>query len=283
MRVWMVLVLLAGCAGEAAGTDPGPGGVGRYAASLGEDPDFSRPHGLFQVEAWEAIGEVGFTGVVADGPALELRTEASREGQCRLLTYSPSNCTPACEDDAICIDGACQAWPSRLDPGAVDWTFPGGAETVEPDALLAYQASGLVTEQGQHRLLGTDLDLTVATVAPVEAVGDWQQILMDRSGGDALLTWSNPSPGARIRLAMTDCTGTHGGIGEAEIECEGPDTGELRLPAAFLDALDAGDWSRGNCGEHVFRRYDADADPAAPELRFESLAVGSLWYRPDGF
>lgn len=280
MRAWMLLGLLAGCPGEPADTDPGPDGIGRYSASLGADPDFSRPHSLFHVRTWAELGDAELTGVAAETPPLELRTEASREGQCRLMTYTPSNCTPACEGDAICVDGTCQDWPTRRDLGPVEWTFPGDSRTVEPDALLSYRSQGVLSEHGEHHLEATDMDLRVATIVPLAPVGDWQQTILDRNGGDAVLTWSNPNPDARIRVAMTDCTGTHGGIGESEIECEGPDTGELRLPAAFLDALDAGDWSHGECGGHVFHRYHADADPEATGLRFESRADAGLWYRP---
>ena len=50
-----------------------------------------------------------------------------------------------------------------------------------------------------------------------------------------------------------------------EIECEGPDEGELVIPGSFLDALAncEGCWGQGECGLHKLLRYhavEADAD-----------------------
>ncbi|MCP4447659.1 MAG: hypothetical protein GY811_20325 [Myxococcales bacterium] len=79
-------------------------------------------------------------------------------------------------------------------------------------------------------------------------------------------------------LPRVDCAGSHGG--EAEISCEAPpDTGELTLPAHFLDALDDADWSRGECGSHEVIRYDTDS-VACGNFRFESHALASFFYRP---
>lgn len=281
MRAWIWIGLLAGCGGDPVDTDPGPDGAGRYSASLGEGPDFTRPHGLVHVHAWEVPGDMSLDGVFADGPPLELRTESRRDGQCRLMTYTPSHCSPACADDELCVDGTCEAWPERADLGPLQWTFPGGDQTVEADALLNYRASGRLSGHGQVALEGDFLDLAVPTLERPVPVGDWYEAIHGRDGGDAVLSWSNSHPDARVRLAMTDCTGSHGGIGAAEIECEGPDTGELRLPAAFLDAFDAGDWSHGECGSHRLVRYHADAEPDATEVRLESRAWADFWYRPD--
>ena len=111
-----------------------------------------------------------------------------------------------------------------------------------------------------------------------EPIRPWDEVIRDRGDGDATLRWSNPVPGARIRLHMTDCVGSHGGIAAAEIECEGPDSGGLVLPGAYLDLFDAGDWTHGECGSHTFERYQ----PAvAGDLRLETVADGGLFYRPD--
>jgi hypothetical protein len=100
-------------------------------------------------------------------------------------------------------------------------------------------------------------------------------------GESASLRWSNPIQDARVRLHMTGCVGSHGGIATAEIECEGPDTGELVIAGVFLDALAAGDWTHGECGGHELLRYHAAADPQDDGLRFESGAVTQFFWRPD--
>ena len=82
-----------------------------------------------------------------------------------------------------------------------------------------------------------------------------------------------------MRLHMTDCAGSHGAIGESEIECDAPDAGELTLPDAFLDALEAGDWSHGECGSHNLIRYAADT-AADESFRFEAQGVTGFYYFP---
>ncbi|MBT3222533.1 MAG: hypothetical protein HN348_25955, partial [Proteobacteria bacterium] len=99
---------------------------------------------------------------------------------------------------------------------------------------------------------------------------------------DAVLRWKNPVENARIRLHMTDCLGTHGGLAEAEIECEGPDTGELVIPGKYLDMLDDGDWSHGECGTHTFARYHSAAPEGDDTMRFETIGNEGLFYRPGG-
>ena len=80
---------------------------------------------------------------------------------------------------------------------------------------------------------------------------------------------------------MTDCTGSHGGLAAAELECEGPDTGDLVIPGAFLDVMDAGDWSHGECGSHAFERYHSAALEDDDTVRLETVGDAGFFYRPD--
>jgi hypothetical protein len=79
---------------------------------------------------------------------------------------------------------------------------------------------------------------------------------------------------------MTDCTGSHGGFADAEIECEGPDTGELVIPGTFLDALEAGNWGQGECGLHTFDRYHSATPEGDTTVRFETVGPGDVFYFP---
>jgi len=252
-----------------------------YSSSLGDDPDFTSPHGRIQMTLWFDYGETYLAGQLTDGPALKFQVEAQRIGQCRLLSYTPSTCIPSCEDMDVCIEEACHSWPSREDRGPMEWTWPDGEQTVEPDALLNYFGNGAASESGEASISFDGLQLIAPTIEGVQPDGDWATSIRERGTGDAALTWSNPTEGARVRLFMTDCEGSHGGIGAAELECEGPDTGELVLPGSFLDALDAGDWTHGECGLHTLQRYYAAAPEDDDTIRFETLAETQMFYRPD--
>lgn len=121
--------------------------------------------------------------------------------------------------------------------------------------------------------------MEASTIEPMEPDGaDWFEL--DTSNGDSVIRWTNPIVDARVRLHMVDCQTTHGGLAPMEIECEGPDTGELVVPEAYIDMLADGDWGHGECGSHDFERYHAAGDAT---LRYESVAPSGLAWRPGGF
>jgi hypothetical protein len=276
-RFCLLLALVSIAAGCPA--DPRPGGSSSYSRSLGDDPDFSEPHARIQAKTWFAFGETSLQGYFADGPDLRVHEETERIGSCRLMEYTPSMCTPDCGTDGVCVGGECVAWPERVDRGELDWSWPDGEQTVEPDDILGYWGTGAAESAGDVSITGEDISLTSPTIDSAEPVGAWDQLLEDRAG-DVTLRWSNPIQDARVRLFMTDCTGSHGGFADAEIECEGPDTGELVIPGTFLDLLEAGDWSRGECGSHTFDRYHSAAPDGDTTVRFETIGPGGFFYFP---
>lgn len=253
-----------------------------YSASLGDAPDFSAPHSRVQVDWWLDYGSASLSGVFADGPPLALQTEQAQEGSCRVVGYTPSFCDPGCTDGDVCVDGTCLSYPERIDAGALDWTWPGGGTQIEADSLLSYWGSAELSQEGESSLKVGALTLTLPTVVPPEPEGSWDEAFAARDDAqDVTLRWSNPIAGARVRLHMTDCVGSHGGIAAAEIECEGPDSGSLVIPGVFVDTLAAGDWSRGECGAYRVERYHAASDPEDVGLRYESQAITSFYWRPD--
>ncbi|MCB9676092.1 MAG: hypothetical protein H6737_13310 [Alphaproteobacteria bacterium] len=283
MHTRFLMLSLVACGGSTP-TTPLPGGSANYTGALGDDPDFSAPHSRIAARIYpsEAFGEL--SGAFADGPPLRYHVEAARSGSCRVMEYTPSTCDPACTPGTeACIDGTCVPWPARTPRGAVTWTHPAGSTTVQPDGTNGYYATASVTALGPMTLDVEGTVLEVPEAPELEPDGDWAEALGNRGTGPGLLEWTNPMPGARVRLWMSDCTASHGGIAAAEIECEGPDTGSLEIPAAFLDQLAAGDWSHGECGSHVFERYHAAAPDDDAGLRFESKSFGGLFFRPDFF
>lgn len=271
------LILLLGCP---SAPTPQPGGSANYSGSLGDDPDFSDPHARIEVQTWFDYGETALQGAFSDGPRLRFHVEGAREGNCRLMTSTPTSCTPACVGDDQCVDGQCVSYPERLDRGDLVWSWPDGEQTVAANELLGYYATGSASTHGDVSIRVDGIELTAPTIEPPEPQGDWGAALANRGNDDATLRWSNPVLDARIRLHMFDCIASHGGIAAAEIECEGPDTGELVVPDAFLDALEDGDWSHGECGTHTFQRYHAATPTDDDTIRLETVGNGGLYYFP---
>lgn len=268
----LVLITFTACQGNGAPTTD---------AAVGPRPDAGIPgnaNGLVSVREYTQPSQVWLSGSFSDGPDLDLRVESQRIGACRLMTFTPSFCDPACANSDFCVDGQCQSWPGRLDKGPIEWTWPGGQQTVIPDSILLYSASGALSGQGTTSLMVDGETLQVETVGDIVAIGDWSNAVATRTG-DVVLRWANPLSDARVRLQMTDCSGSHGGIGAVEIECESSDTGELTLPGAFLDALDQGDWSRGECGSHDLIRYRS-ASSMEDTFRFETYFQSGFYYFP---
>jgi len=260
--------------------EPRPGGSGGYTDGLGEDPDFNDPHSLIQVDTWFDWDSTQLMGAFADGPRLRFHDESERIGNCRLMTYTPSNCDPPCDGESSCVGGECVPWPLREDRGDLLWTWPDGEMTVSPDGALAYFAIGDAATEGEVVIEVEGLSLTSSTIGTLQENGSWVDAITSRGSDDATLRWLDPIQGARVRLHMTDCQGSHGGFAAAEIECEGPDSGELAIPGAFLDELEAGDWSHGECGSHTFERYHASASEDDPLTRLETIGPGGLFYFP---
>ncbi len=271
------LLVLLGCPTTPT---PQPGGSANYSRSLGDGPDFSDPHGRIAVQTWFDYGETSLDGAFSDGPRLRFHTETAREGSCRLMTSGSTTCTPECQGTDQCIDGQCVAYPERIDRGDLEWTWPDGEQTVEVSDLLSYYATGEASTEGDVSIRVDGLELTAPTITGPESQGAWEAALANRGSGDATLRWSNPIQDARIRLHMTDCMGSHGALAAAEIECEGPDVGELVVPDAFLQELEAGDWSHGECGTHTFQRYHAAAPVDDTTIRLETIGNGGLYYFP---
>jgi hypothetical protein len=152
---------------------------------------------------------------------------------------------------------------------------------VSPSATLDYHAIGEASTPGEVVVRVDGLTLSAPNDHAPAPEADWAAAIAARgAGADVSLRWTNPSPNTRIRLHMTDCVGSHAGIAAAEIECESADSGALVLPGAFLDRLDAGSWSRGECGVHTFERYSV-ATPASDDgVRLETIALANFFYRP---
>lgn len=253
-----------------------------YTGSLGPEPSFDAADGLLKARVADVESLALIEGRFLDGDPLRLHTEGERQGQRRVLRYVSTFCDPACDSSSACVDGDCVAYPASYDVGTITWTYGGTSVDVEPNGMGTYYEVVEGVQGGASTEVTFDgITLAVGPVEPMLLDTPAEEVLSSRAGG-AVLTWSNPHPGARVRLQMTDCTGSHGGLAEAEIECEGPDTGTFVIPGAFLDELEAGAWDRGECGSHVFERYAAAARDDDHQIRLEVVgAPQGFFWRPE--
>lgn len=251
-------------------------------------PRFDQTPNRFDVrtgDGWRVL-----SGRVYDGAPPDPFTEAGRQGLCRLLTSAPTFCEPACEwGTEVCIAGTCRTYPGILSAGTLTLTGATGAPvTVLPDDLGNYVWDSTEAFSVENVGLAAAGDLvgafTLEACAPPQLapVGDWSALMEARApGADVTLTWGAPAAGARIYLRMTTGIGTHGGVSPVEIECEGPDTGSLTLPGAFLDALYADGWACGECGDNTLRRYfAAETEVSGTRVQLRVSSETTFWFRP---
>jgi hypothetical protein len=244
-------------------------------------PDFSVADSRVVVSVHVGFDYARLSGFFADAPPVRQHVAAETEGNCRMMRYTPSSCTPACAGDETCVAGSCVAQPVRRGRGSLTWTWPDGTETVQPDGVLSYFAEGGATRHGTTSITVDGLELSLPTATQPMPASDWAADINSRSAGaDVSLHWTNPVEGARVRLHMTDCTGSHGGLAAAELECDGADTGELVLPGAFLDIMADADWTHGECGSHIFERYHR-TEPTTESTRLETVGDAGFFWRPD--
>ena len=252
-------------------------------------PDFDLPASVIALEhgSWG----LALKGAVLDGPAIDYHTDAGHDGLCRLLTYAASPCEPSCTLPEVCTPDGCKLQPSPVDAGDLVLTgFASGPLSIEAVGPGQYFFQ---TEDVKGANAGTELTLTsaggavpaftltAATVTAPAPSGDWSALLKDRSSGqDVTLRWSAPTAGARIYLRMTTGIATHGGISPVELECEGPDLGELRLPGAWLDALYSHGWGCGECGSNDLWRYRSDTSDGELPVQFRVQSRTSFFYQP---
>jgi len=266
------------------------GAGGTCPTSLGgsADPIFGQTSSRFQVSA--APAWVIFDGAVYDGQRIKFHVESQRQGQCRLLTYTSSLCTPACGAGHACVDSECVPFPTVQSVGTVVLAGVGSDAMVDANGTGQYywftDGTGVdelttvsVSAPGD---VGPAFELSACATASPLPTTNWDQLLADRADGqDVTLQWSNPIDTARVYLRMTTGIGTHGGISPFEIECEGRDTGSLTLPGSYLDALYSTGWSCGECGNNDLFRYHATETTIGDyTVQLRSQSSVSFWHIP---
>ena len=250
MRSALVLLVLLGCGGGSA--DDGPDAPPAGDADPSEvPPRFDDSPNLVVVSesSWPGVtGDLGQLGAVFATDTSDLLTETMRAGQCRVLTSDASYCqTTPC--NGFCVDDVCHPWPSYRDAGRVTFTglstsigltfdtgyyapdsFPIPAELFDAGDPVTTAAAGAGFPAFTLAASGVD------TLSP-QLTGECSNIWQIARGQDATISWSNPMPGSRIRMRIPSVNNGHGLPPNALLECEGPDTGQLRVPAALVAAM----------------------------------------------
>lgn len=270
----MTLALLVlGCT-----EDPAP-----HPASVDPSPSIPLvPTGL--VEARDSVVSITATGgaarmwgIFADRAPLSFHHPTDTVGSCQILSYTPSTCD-TCNTDEICVDGTCELFPQREDAGTLTWAFPGGSVDVDPDVTNYYYNDASGVAEGAHSVSGAGFSATIEPVDWLIPTESWDDLLANRQTGETVtLRWSNPDPQSFVKMRLTDCTGSHGGLAPYELSCEAADTGELVLDGHLLDIFASGDWNRGECGSHALKRFRRVAlgDDAVLE---STIDANFFWY-----
>ena len=213
--------------------------------------------GLFSVAHepnYSAVDGEIFAAVI---PATVQELSASTS-ECRLLTRTNPFCEPSCTSGETCSQaGVCVPYPLRVETGSVTVAGLAVALSMHARADKRYFETALphpVFSPGAPISLSSaggefgPLELSGRGVAPLELdASPWALA----PGQPTLVSWTpGDEPDASVRLSIN--IDQHG-LSPATLECEGPDSGSLELPAVMIDALLAAGVSGFPTG-HAYRR-----------------------------
>ncbi|HEX2613324.1 MAG TPA: hypothetical protein VHO02_07010 [Fibrobacteria bacterium] len=252
-------------------------------------------YGRFKVDLVEVFTSGGDTispayasliGRVADGPTPSnlAWTDTDSSGVCRLRVPRAPFCDPGCGSAAVCVaDNVCQAYPKGLDVGTV--TVKGLKDTggvssfkMTPGAGLNYQVpvgtslafppfteGGTITVSAAGKDTVHAFTLSAKGMKPLKVLYDSITFV---DGEPATLQWeAKGSSGTSSIFAQVDIS-HHGGL-KGVIECEGPDNGQMVIPASLITKLKA----LGMAGFPVVeltRYVSGGKEGMSTELRVES-------------
>ena len=209
------------------------------------------------VEPVEATAETpatpGFTrvfGKIYDGasPSLVIWTEAATEGACTLLTPRVPFCNQPCAGGAVCVgNDVCQDYPTARSVGTVRVTGLHSASGVSEFSMTPVANTYQIVESLPYPAFAESEDVVF------EASGDFFPAFSLHSKGilplEVLngaitlesnkavdLTWAPPTQAGSSRIQVEVDISYHGGT-KGKIECDGPDSGSLRIPAALITKL----------------------------------------------
>jgi hypothetical protein len=235
-----ISLALVACGGSDPdpGPDPGPA-----------DPQFVDGENRITIAEgeWRGVGD-GWAGVSAwfsDAPSFQ--TESARAGACRLMVSDTMYCE-GCE--GFCVSGVCTEWPVGRSAGTITITGMAGVSPLTLTWMDSYYSNSPqpprdMFDPGDAISVTAAGDAVAGFAASVTGVEEIDPDLVGACGNemrlvrgeDKRVTWSDPVAGARVYLRLPSPNNGHGMPPRAVIECEGPDTGQLTVPAALIDGL----------------------------------------------
>jgi len=246
MRALAVVVVVAltgaGCGGGRAGDDAPDADPGPPEPQFGERPN----RVVISELRWNSQRSSGNIGATFERGGDDLYAEAARSGSCRLLTSDASYCSVEC--NGFCVDNVCREFPTYHSAGTIHvsglWepvtlTYRSGYYEIDPfpvpSDMFAEGDPITATAVGDEVPAFTISGRGVATLS-ANLTGACDNELHIQRGQDAVITWDKVG-GSRVRLRIPSPNNGHGMPSRAVIECEGPDTGQFRVPSAMIDAM----------------------------------------------
>lgn len=297
MGALLIILLLAGCEEEA---DDDTGG--------GDDDDSTGETGLAPCEFADApvafvdITQHAFTDswtVSVNGRVWEVPYpswhEVLRESEsCRYMVYLPGNCDPPCAGGEACTAGGeCVGWPEGVEAGTMTVEGLGDPQVIEaPDhAPGSYSVSvslpldQLAESSPVAVSLSGDVfppvDLAARSVAQVET-GLSADGLSIPDAEPVTITWTaGDDPDACVAVNLYTQNMGHGLPLINVMECVGPDSGSLIIPAEMTDIWP--DWATPgacagiDCPYSEVVRYTRHVVPTDAGDAWLTVSSGSLF------
>ncbi len=184
-------------------------------------------------------------GAIADGvtPAsIPLREE--EEGDCALWVKQNPNCVPSCEPGSTCdFNGTCIPYPVQQDAGEI--TFRGLSEPITLEPLSPTNSYSRVDIAHPAFEPGDPIEMSTTDgyFGELKLHGFGVDPLVDpelkwvvESGEPLRITWAAPTTENRSRIYLSLNIDQHGNS-PLTLSCEAPDTGEVTISSALVDAL----------------------------------------------
>ena len=240
---------MAACGGDDGSNSNPDGGI---VPDAGAAPRFAAPPRFdFQIsESRNSDGESElYDGSSVIGTAFEqdptlFQSEAMRSGECRLLSFTPANCTPFC--DGICAsENVCEPFPTFASVGALSITglreqvplteFDGRYSPANTPATDLFDplADIELTAAGGSGIAG--FSLVARGVEPM--VSNIGHFLTLEDGGDLDVSWTPAGGSDRVRLVLRSANAAHGMPLNHIVECDSPDDGSIAIPQAMVEIL----------------------------------------------
>ncbi len=259
LRIFTTLLLLlatgSGCPGEGAeettadgggGTAGSAGGGGTAGSALAPCELGEAPSAKFTVSqrALPDRWSLTVSGRLRESPRPSWHQVLAETDSCRYMVYFPGACDPPCESDEICTgDGECLGWPEGVSGGELTVTGLGEPLVLHDEVVGSYFATLEVLKNQFGELTPVRFDLsgdafpavTLSARAVAEVVVGAEELVVANEA--VAVTWvAGNDPEACVQVNLYTANGGHGLPIYNVLECVGPDSGSLTIPAEMAES-----------------------------------------------